>query len=86
MQCAYVISDIKITVFFNLICYLVDVYWSFRVMCFVVIEDYLKMEAVCSSEIPVNIYRTAQNYFSKDSNLHSHCHENLRSYLLEIVL
>jgi hypothetical protein len=46
----------------------------------------MKMEAVGSSEISINIYWTAQKYLSKDSNLLSHCHENLRSYLLEMVL
>jgi hypothetical protein len=39
------------------------------------------MEAVSTSETSVNYYQTTWHYNSEDSNLHTHCHENLKSYL-----
>jgi hypothetical protein len=38
------------------------------------------MEAARTSETFINFYQTAQRYNPEDSHLHSHCHENLKTY------
>jgi hypothetical protein len=38
----------------------------------------LKMEAVCSSEMSIYVYRTTQRYIPEDSILHSHHPKNLK--------
>jgi hypothetical protein len=40
----------------------------------------LMKEAVCTSETLVNIYLTTWQYIQKDSKLHTHHHENLKSH------
>jgi hypothetical protein len=39
------------------------------------------MEAARSSETLVNFYQTTWCYNPEDSHRHTHCHENLKSYL-----
>jgi hypothetical protein len=39
------------------------------------------MQAVETSETSVNLHQSAQNYNPEESHLHSHRHENLKSYL-----
>jgi hypothetical protein len=39
------------------------------------------MEAVCTSEMSVNIYLTTQQYIPEDSKLHIRHHENLKSHI-----
>jgi hypothetical protein len=41
----------------------------------------LLMEAARTSETLVNFYQTTWHYNPEDSHLHTHCHENLKSYL-----
>lgn len=41
----------------------------------------LMMEAVLTSETLVNFYQSARRYYPEDSHCHSHCRENLWSYL-----
>jgi hypothetical protein len=42
----------------------------------------LMMEAASNSETSVNFYHTAWQKNPKDSHLHTHCHQNLKSHLL----
>jgi hypothetical protein len=44
------------------------------------------MEAVQTSETLVNSYQSAQHYNPEDSHLQTHCHENLETYYVIIVL
>jgi hypothetical protein len=39
------------------------------------------MEAARTSETLVNFYQTTRRYNPEDSNLHTHCRENLKSYI-----
>jgi hypothetical protein len=41
----------------------------------------LMMEATKTSETLVNFYQTTRRYNPEDSHLHTHRHENLKSYL-----
>jgi hypothetical protein len=43
------------------------------------------MEAARTSETLVNFYQTTWRYNPEDSHLHSHRHENLKSYILLAV-
>jgi hypothetical protein len=40
---------------------------------------FLMMEAVSTSETPVNFYETTQRNIPEDSHLHTRCRENLKS-------
>jgi hypothetical protein len=39
------------------------------------------MEAASTSELSVNCYQTTWRYNPEDNHLHTHCLENLKSYL-----
>lgn len=41
----------------------------------------LIMQAESFSEMMVHLYHTTQHHILQDSNLYSHCHENLKSHL-----
>jgi hypothetical protein len=41
----------------------------------------LKMESTCSSETPVDFKWTIQRYIQRDTTLHNHRCENLKSYI-----
>jgi hypothetical protein len=43
------------------------------------------MEAASTSETLVNFYQTTWRYNPEDSHLHTHHHENLKSYLHEYL-
>jgi hypothetical protein len=43
----------------------------------------LKMEAVCSSEMSVDFQRITWRYISKESTLHNHRCDNLKSYIIK---
>jgi hypothetical protein len=45
----------------------------------------LMMEAARTSETLVNFYQTTQRYNPEDIHLRTHCHENLKSYLLILL-
>jgi hypothetical protein len=45
----------------------------------------LQMDVVRSSEIEVNFYRTAQCHITKDSTLHRHHCQNVKSDLVKCV-
>jgi hypothetical protein len=45
----------------------------------------MMIEAVSTSEMSVNFYRTTQHNNPEDSHLHTHCHENLKSKRVEFV-
>jgi hypothetical protein len=45
----------------------------------------LKMEAVCSSEMSVNLYQTIWRHSPQDSTLHGHRCENHKSHTTESV-
>jgi hypothetical protein len=40
----------------------------------------LKMEAMCSSEMSVDLQWTTRHYIPEDRTLHNHCCENLKPY------
>jgi hypothetical protein len=40
------------------------------------------IEAARTSETSVNFYQTSRRYNPEDSHLHTHCRENLKSYLI----
>jgi hypothetical protein len=40
----------------------------------------LMMEAVHTSETSINFNMTTQRYIPEDSELHTHCHDNLKCY------
>jgi hypothetical protein len=40
----------------------------------------LRMEAECSSETSVRVYKPALRYYPKDKHRHLHRHENLKSH------
>jgi hypothetical protein len=40
------------------------------------------MEATCSSETSVGFQRTVQSYVPADRTPHTHCYENLKSFLI----
>jgi hypothetical protein len=42
----------------------------------------MKIEAVCSSETPVNIHQTTRRYTPEDRTLHNYWSHNLNSYIL----
>jgi hypothetical protein len=42
----------------------------------------LMMEAASTSETSVKFYQTTRRCNPEDSHLHTRCHENLKSYLL----
>jgi hypothetical protein len=42
----------------------------------------LKIEAICSSETPVDSQGTTRRYISEDRNLHNHRCENLKPFTL----
>jgi hypothetical protein len=44
------------------------------------------MEAICSSEMFVDIQRITWNYIPEDSTLHNHRCENLKSYIVTNIL
>jgi hypothetical protein len=41
----------------------------------------LKIEAICFSEMSVDVQQTARYYIPEDSTLHNHCYENLKSHM-----
>jgi hypothetical protein len=41
----------------------------------------LMMEAACTSETSVDIQLRARQYIPEDSELHTRCHENLKSHM-----
>jgi hypothetical protein len=43
------------------------------------------MEAARTSETLVNFYQTTRRYNPEDSNLLTHCHENLKCYIYNEV-
>jgi hypothetical protein len=43
----------------------------------------LKMEAICSSEISVDLPLTAWGYVPENRALHNHRCENLKSYIID---
>jgi hypothetical protein len=48
----------------------------------------MKMEAVRSSEIPVNFYKTTRYHIPDDNTLHCHSHERpkyFRAYILLVT-
>jgi surface polysaccharide O-acyltransferase-like enzyme len=44
------------------------------------------MEFVWTSETLVNLYQSTWHYNPEDSHLHTHCHENLKSYMMVMNL
>jgi hypothetical protein len=73
-------------------CSLVEVYGYFGGTCYLTLlacmlfcSAYyltLKMEKVCSSEIPVNFYQITSHHIPEGSTLHSHCSENPTSHII----
>jgi hypothetical protein len=45
------------------------------------ISSTLKMEAICSFEMPVDTQRTSRRHIPEDDTLHNHRCENLKSYI-----
>jgi hypothetical protein len=46
----------------------------------------LKRKATCSSETSVDFQRTTQHYIPEDINFHNYRCENLKSYIVHIIL
>lgn len=44
----------------------------------------LKLEAVSSSETPMNLYKTTRPHMQDDDSVHSYCYENLRPHIVRI--
>jgi hypothetical protein len=62
-------------------CSVVELYQRFRGPCCLHHQgDALMMEAARTSETSVNFYQTTRRYNPKDSHLHTHRRENLKSY------
>jgi hypothetical protein len=45
----------------------------------------LMMEAACTSETSVDIQLRTQQYIPEDSELHTHCRENLKSHKNSVI-
>jgi hypothetical protein len=70
----------KMAVFWIVVpCSVVEVYQRFRGPC--CLHHQLMMEAAKTSETLVNFYQTTRHCNLEDSHLHTHRHENLKSYL-----
>jgi len=48
--------------------------------------SYLKMKVAGTAGAVVLIYKITSHYVPEDSNLHSCCHQNLRSHMYKITL
>jgi hypothetical protein len=46
----------------------------------------LRMKVICSSETSVDTQRTTRRYIPEDSILLNHCCENLKSYILFLII
>jgi hypothetical protein len=44
-------------------------------------QSTLKIDAACSSDVLVTLYRTIQYHTLDDNNLNFHCHGNLKSHI-----
>jgi hypothetical protein len=70
------VASMKMAVFWVIVpCSLVEVYRRFRG------AHHLMIEAASTSEMLANFYQTTWHYNPEDSHLHTHHHENLKSYL-----
>jgi hypothetical protein len=56
--------------------------FSCHLICCSAYSSIVKMEAVCSSETPVDFQRTTRRYIPEDSTLHIHRCEDLKSYIM----
>jgi hypothetical protein len=45
----------------------------------------MKMEVTCSSETSVDFQWPSEHYIPEDTNLYTHCYENLKSYIPKFV-
>jgi serine/threonine-protein kinase RIO1 len=45
-----------------------------------------KMEAVFTSKTSANVYQTTWRHITGDSNVRSHCHENLRAEIFITII
>jgi hypothetical protein len=67
-------------------CSLVEVYHCFRGACRLHHWGTLMTEAARTSEMSVNFYQTTRHNNPEDSHLHTQCHENLKSHLVQFCL
>jgi hypothetical protein len=59
---------------------------AFRLVSCSAYSSALKMKVICSSETSVDFQRPTHRYIPRDSDLHNHRCENLKSYKLLILL
>jgi hypothetical protein len=55
-------------------------------MRFALFAACFKMEAIFSSQMPVDFHQNTQHYISEDKTLHNHCYENLKSNNFSIIV
>jgi hypothetical protein len=82
--------DLKMAVFRVVaLCSLIEVYQCFRgPRCLHHQGDDdedLTIKVARTSETLVNFYQTTRRYNPEDSNLHTHCRENHKSYLIDFL-
>jgi hypothetical protein len=53
---------------------------------FTSVSDVLMMEAARTSEMLANFYQAIWHYNPEDSHLHTHCCENLKTYVSAICI
>jgi hypothetical protein len=60
--------------------------WQAELVSYLAYSSILKMEAICTSEMPVDFQHTTRRYIPENRTLPNHRCENLKSYKYELIL